>query len=167
MICEKQTVFYPSHSTTLGVPEGQVKYVFENKRVVVRDGVEQTFSLPEVGVELECSPEKATICRNTYVLGDGYRKGQRFDFEGPVEKVYSNGIVVVRSSAFWKFPIDVHSVTERVASTDQDIHNNGAVIMNRGGGLELKRDPTANVTRELEPGDAPIADDAAKARRAD
>lgn len=170
-ICEGNSVFYPAHGTTLGIPEAKVKHVFENKRVVLTDGVDQPFSLNEIGVEVKCSPQKPSVCENTYVLGDGLRGGNRYTFEGPVEKVFSNGIVVVKSSAFWKFPIDVKAVNERVAATDSDIQNSGAVIMNRSGGAELKRDPASSVkvpvTRMLEPYNVEIADEVEKSQRGD
>lgn len=176
MICEGQMVFYPTRSTTLGIPEAKVKVVFDNGRTIINDGFDQPISLKEIGVEMECSPQKQSICRNAYVIGDGYSKGRHLEIEGPIEKIYSNGIVVVRASSFWKYPIDVKAVTERVAATDNDIKNyqgvnNGAVIMSSSAAASVKRDPAtavkATVTREVEPNDPGIADSVENSRRAD
>jgi hypothetical protein len=147
-ICVGDEVYYPNQAVTIGIPEGKVEGVFENGRVVIRDGLVRPYDITQVGKRVKCSPQKETVCVDDYVLGNGYRLNTPFTFEGPVERVYSHGIVVVRSSAFWRFPIDVSAVVERVATTENDV--TGSVISSRSVADKLP----ARVTPEVEPRDA-------------
>jgi len=144
-ICVGDEVFYPNQAVTIGIPEGRLEHIFDNGKVVVRDGILRVYDAREVGKRVNCSPQKETICLNDYVLGNGYRGSTPFTFEGPVERAYSNGIVVVRSSAFWRFPIDVSAVVERIATTENEV--SGAVISSR----EVREKVPAKITPELEP----------------
>lgn len=147
-ICVGEKVYYPYQAVTIGIPEGKVEGVFENGRVAVRDGLLRTYDAGQVGKRVKCSPQKENICVDKYVLGNGYRQNTPFTFEGPVERVYSHGVVVVRSSAFWRFPIDVSAVVERIATTENEV--TGAVISSR----EVADKVPARVTPEVEPRDA-------------
>lgn len=145
--CVGDEVFYPNQAVTIGIPEGKVEGVFDNGRVVIRDGLVRAFDITQVGKRVKCSPQKETICVDDYVLGNGYRLNTPFSFEGPVERVYCHGIVVVRSSAFWRFPIDVSAVVERVATTENDV--SGGVISSR----DVADKVPARITPEVEPRD--------------
>lgn len=144
-LCVGDQVFYPNQAITLGIPEGKLEHIFENGVVFVRDGGLRVYHAKEVGKSVNCSPKKETICVNDYVLGNGYRGTSSYTFEGPVERAYSNGIVVVRSSAFWRFPVDVSSVVERIATTENEV--DGSVISSR----EVREKVPAKITPELEP----------------
>jgi hypothetical protein len=147
-LCVGDEVYYPMQAVTIGIPEGKLEGVFENGRVVVRDGLARVFDAGQVGKRVKCSPQKESICVDDYVLGNGYRQNTPFAFEGPVERVYSHGVVVVRSSAFWRFPIDVSAVVKRVATTENEVP--GGVISSR----EVAEKVPARITPEVEPRDA-------------
>lgn len=98
-ICRGQKVIYPQASVSLRIPEGEITEIFENNRCVLRDGDDMHFNLEELGVAKECSPQKPSICTGVSVLGEDYHGGEKFTFEGKVEKTYSNGLVLVRSGS--------------------------------------------------------------------
>ncbi len=126
-ICKGDKVFYPSVSTSLHIPEAPVKHVFENGAVVVQDGAAIfVLDLQQVGKATQCSPQKESLCKGDYVLAEGYRNNERFDFEGVVEETYTHGIGLVRSQGLWLFPIDVDALKERTET--ESAENNPDVI---------------------------------------
>lgn len=120
-ICENDKVYYPSGEVTMGIPSGSVEHVFANGKVLLRDGLHRIANLKDIGKETSCSPQKETICEGDYVMANGLRQNRQFSFEGPVEKVYTNGIVIVRSDHLWRYPIHVNNVVKRVATTNAEM----------------------------------------------
>jgi hypothetical protein len=155
-ICKTDEVFFPARSTSLELPEGPVKYVFANGAVVIRQGADFVFSLKDVGKSISCTPQRKAICVNDYVFADGYRQDRNFQFEGPVERAYTNGVVVVRSDRLWRFPIDVSAVKKRLAS--EDGVNMPAVITTRDTRVKEDIFYRSKTTEVIEPYDADEAD---------
>jgi hypothetical protein len=113
-ICKGDEVYYPARSTSLKTPEAPVAHVFENGTVVVKDGADFVMDLKQVGKSVNCSPQKENVCVGDVVHAEGYKNDQPITFEGPVEKIYSHGVVLVRTDGLWRFPIDVTAVTKRI-----------------------------------------------------
>jgi hypothetical protein len=125
----------------------------------VRDGADFVLDADQVGKTVACSPQKESICVGDYVYAEGFKLDRKFNFEGPVKKAYTHGVVVVEADHFWKYPIDVSAVKKRTMSDDGE--NNPAVITNQ---VSRKRDLPMNVTPELEPNDIGTADSVQTAR---
>lgn len=151
-----EKVYYPSPTIAFEIPEGKIDTIFENGKVVIDDGILQVKELKQLGKESKCSPQDESICVDDYVLADSYKYGNGFSFEGTVSKIYSNGVVIVKSGN-WLHPISVNSVSKRIAATADDADNSGAVISTRAvkdsSGVPLKISP------ELEPRDATLFKD--------
>ncbi len=160
-ICVGQKVIYPAHSASLEIPQATVQKIFANGSVVVRDGLDFVFDLQQLGKEVECSPQKPSICREDHVVADGYRGGEKFSFEGPIMAAFTNGLVVVNSGVL-RFPIDVSATRERVNAAEGAITHPG-IITSRGDANKLKL-PNVGVTTEIEPYNPQAADKAQGAR---
>jgi hypothetical protein len=158
-ICRGDVVFYPVRSSSLEIPKAKVTYVFANGSVVVQDGAEFVFNLPQVGKLAKCSPQRESICVGDYVYAESFRKDEKFTFEGDVEEAYTNGVVLVKVNGRWRYPIDVTAVKERIA-TDNPIFNSGAVITTRTS----RSKEAVPVSPELEPNDPNQSDRANDAR---
>lgn len=159
-ICKGDMIFYPVRTSSMEIPEAKAAFIFKNGSVVVRDGGEFVFELKQVGKARACSPQRESICVGDYVYAESFREDQKFPFEGPVEKIYTHGVVIVRVNDRWRYPIDVAAVKERIA-TDNPLLLDPAVITTRGSrGKELPY----NVMPELEPLDPNKADNARDVR---
>jgi hypothetical protein len=159
MVCKGDQVFYPARTSSMELPEGPVAYAFEHGVVVVRDGADFVLDASQVGKSVACSPQKESICVGDYVYAEGFKLDRKFNFEGPVKKAYTHGVVVVESDHFWKYPIDVAAVKKRVMSEDGE--NNPAVITTRGS---RGKDLPYNVTPEIEPSEPTEGDSVRNAR---
>lgn len=151
-ICKGDSVFYPVRTSSLLLPEGPVAKVFKNGTVVVKDGADFYLDLDQVGKSVNCSPQKESICTGDYVLADAYKDTEKFSFEGPVEKVYTNGIAIVKVDNNWRYPIQATALVKRVASLDGA--SNPAVITSREG-FTKKAQPIQSPisrTQEIVPG---------------
>jgi hypothetical protein len=159
-ICKGDTVFYPVRISSLNLPEAEVSHIFENGAVVIRDGGVFVFELKQVGKPSRCSPQKESTCMGDYVYASGFRDNRSFEFEGPVEKAYTNGVVIVRVNGLWRYPIDVHATKRRIASTAPD-ELSPAVITTHG---TRGKDLPYPITPEIEPLDPVRADKVLDAR---
>lgn len=154
-ICRGDQVYYPTRSSSLSLPEGEVKYVFKNDSLVVRDGADFVLDLPQVGKSVKCCVQRPDVCVGDYVHAEGYRLDKKFNFEGKIEKCYSQGVVLVGSDLLWKFPIDVNAVKKRIAGVEDE---DPAVIQTRQSGRKL---PV--YSPEIEPADTDKANKALEA----
>ncbi len=157
-ICPGDSVYHPLPTTSLGVPEGKVNRIFENCTVIVRDGLEYIYDASQLGKGVKCSPQKESVCVGKVVYSEGFRNGQRFDFEGPVTQVYTNGVVLVRTGV-WLLPIDASSVkvrTESLAEIPEQPET--AVITGRDGQGRIPV-PTYPELEPANPGAAEKVDD--------
>lgn len=145
-ICKNDFVFYPARTSSMELPEAPVRYAFAHGVVVVRDGANFVLDADQVGKSVACSPQKESVCVGDYVYAEGFRVDRHFNFEGPVRKAYTHGVVVVEADKLWKFPIDVSAVKKRIAS--QDGIDDPAVISTRNS---RGKDLPFNVTPEIEP----------------
>lgn len=113
-ICKGDTVWHPLPTTSLGMPRGKVLRLFENCATVVRDGLDYIYEVSQVGKAVDCAPQKANVCVGKTVYVEGYRGGKRYEFEGPVTQVYTNGTAVMETG-LWALPFDAASA---VVQTD-------------------------------------------------
>ncbi len=104
-LCPGDLVWHPLPTMSFGVPEGKVTRIFENCSTVVRDGLEYIYEARQLGKAVDCAPQKSNVCVGKVVYVEGYRNGQRYQFEGPVTNVFSNGSVLVKTG-LWLLPID-------------------------------------------------------------
>jgi hypothetical protein len=96
-ICKGDHVLYPFPTASLMVPEAEVVEIFESDHALLLDGDEFVTELSKLGKSVDCSPQKPSICVKDPVVAEGYRAGEKYSFEGMVEKAYTNGVVLVRS----------------------------------------------------------------------
>ena len=148
-ICNGDKVYYPLHAASVAVPEAKVEHLFSNGKVEVLAGLHHVFNMDEIGKETACSPQKITICKGDYVVANGYKESRPFTFEGTVDKAYSNGIVLVASSYFWRLPVNVSGVIKRTETNDSQ--TTGAIIVNNNVGKALGGTP---YTPEVDSGKA-------------
>ncbi|MCO5143314.1 MAG: hypothetical protein M9962_09520 [Oligoflexia bacterium] len=149
-ICKnEENVHYPLPTVSLGYPKGKVVRAFKNGAVVIRDGGDFVFDAEQIGIAVKCSPEREDICEGDYVMAEGFRGAEKFTFKGPIEKVFSNGMVYVKSDVFSILPINVSSVSKRLATLDE---NNDPSIL-----TEINTDAKMpfRVNPEIEPYRAP------------
>lgn len=133
-ICKGDKVYHPLPSTSIGVPLGKVRRVFENCTLLVRDGLDFIYSSSQVGKAVDCSPQKESVCVGKIVYVEGFRNGRRYEFEGPVAQVFTNGTVLVRTG-LWLMPVDAVAVkvqTESLYSIPTE-ETTGAMISSRDG----------------------------------
>ena len=150
-ICKEDKVYHPVPSTSIGVPLGRVRRLFENCTTLVRDGLDFIYDVKQVGKPVDCSPQKESVCVGKIVFAEGYRNGKRYAFEGPVDQVFTNGTVLVRSG-LWFMPVDATTVkvqTDTLYSLPEEA-TNGAVITSRDG----QRKIFVPTREEIEPYDA-------------
>jgi hypothetical protein len=138
-ICAGDKVYYPLHAASVAVPEATVDHIFSNGKVQVLAGLHHVFDIEEIGKETKCSPQKPSVCEGDYVVANGYRDARPFTFEGAVEKAYSNGIVMVASSYFWRFPVNVSGVVKRTETNDAQ--TTGSIIVSNAVGKSLGGTP--------------------------
>lgn len=131
------TVFYPSRSVSFELPEAKVVRIFRNNSVLVENGVQFLLDLKQLGKRTECSPVKENICVGKFVEADGYRLNEAFNFEGTVEQVYTNGVVIIRSGLS-RFPIDARAVKERLSALDESDHNPAVITSQDSRGKEAR-----------------------------
>ncbi len=125
-ICKNERVFFPLPSASLDIPEAKVIHVFTNGTVVVRDGgMDYLLDAKQIGKQVQCSPQKESLCVEDYVFAEGYKDNRRFSFEGPVDRIYSHGVALVRSMGL-RFPIDVMALKKRIAGGEDN--RNPAII---------------------------------------
>lgn len=158
-ICKGETVFYPQRTSSMELPEAPVAMLFEHGAAVVKDGAEFVFNVKQLGKPVDCSPQKMSVCKGDYVFAEGFKIDRKFSFEGPVLKTYTNGVVIVESDKFWKYPIDVQATRKRVESIDGNL--DPSVITSRGS---RGKDLPYRVMPEIVPADPEIADQATTAR---
>jgi hypothetical protein len=127
---------------------------FENCTAVVRDGLEYIYDVSQLGKETECSPQKESVCTGKIVYAEGYRNGQRYDFEGPVSKVYTNGIVLLQTG-LWMLPIDATALKVQTESILTDLQQLEASVV---AGGEERRSLPVKTMRELEPANPETAE---------
>jgi hypothetical protein len=154
-ICKDEQVYHPVPSSSIGVPLGKVRRIFENCAMVVRDGLDFVYDAEQLGKSVDCSPQKETVCVGKIVYVEGYRNGRRYEFEGPVEQVFTNGVALVRTG-LWSMPADAVSLkvqTDSLYSLPPEKHT-GAVITSRDGQRKI---PVLTYP-EIEPYDANEAD---------
>ena len=128
-ICKGDTVLYPLPSATIGIPEVKVLEIFENNLVLLRDGEEFVVAIEELGKAVGCSPQKTNICEKANVVAEGYRNGEKYTFDGVVEKTYTHGLVLIRSG---------HSLMQVNASSVRT-----QVVGGEGSGRSLASVPAA------------------------
>jgi len=159
-VCKGDRVFYPVRTASLDVPEAPITHIFANGSILIRDGGEFIFDLKQVGKPLDCSPQREGICTGDYVFAEGFREDRKFNFEGPIEKAYTHGIVLVKVNGLWRYPIDVKAVKKRIASENpNDLGPN--VISTRGS---RAKDLPFTVIPEVEPLDPNLSDSVLDAR---
>lgn len=150
-ICRDEKVYHPVPSTSIGVPLGRVRRLFENCTALVRDGLDFVYETQQIGKPVDCSPQKESVCVGKIVFAEGYRNGRRFSFEGPVDQVFTNGTILVRTG-LWLMPVDATTVkvqTDTLYSLPEEA-TNGAVITSRDG----QRKIFVPTREEIEPFDA-------------
>ncbi len=150
-ICRDDKVYHPVPSSSIGVPLGRVRRLFENCTALVRDGLDFVYDIRQVGKPVDCSPQKETVCVGKIVFAEGYRNGRRYSFEGPVDQVFTNGTILVRNG-LWFMPVDATTVrvqTESLYSLPEEA-TSGAVITSRDGQRKL----FVPTREEIEPFDA-------------
>lgn len=150
-ICPNEKVYHPLPTTSIGTPLGTVRRMFENCSLVVRDGLDFIYDVRQVGKPVDCSPQKESVCVGKTVFVEAYRNGKRFAFEGPVDQVFTNGVVIIRSG-LWQMPVDATTVrvqTETLYSLP-DEKRDGAVVTSRDG----QRKIFVPTREEIEPFDA-------------
>jgi hypothetical protein len=130
-ICQGDRVTYPSRASSMEIPDGEVLRIFANGSVLVKDGVNFIVPLRQVGKRTECSPQKPSLCVGDYVVAEAYRLDRRFDLEGPVRAIGSDGTAYVESDGVFLFPVHVNGLRERIASLDGEV--SPAVIQSRSG----------------------------------
>jgi archaellum component FlaF (FlaF/FlaG flagellin family) len=150
-MCKGDKVWHPLPSTSIGVPEGKITRIFENCSAVVRDGLDYIYQMKQLGKSVDCSPQKESVCVGKIVYVEGYRNGKRYQLEGPVQQVFTNGTVLVKTG-LWLLPLDA---TTAVVQTDSlhsaaDRRPASAVITHRDGQQTI---PVPTYP-ELEPYDA-------------
>lgn len=151
-VCKGDKVYHPLPSSSIAIPEGKVQRLFENCSVVVRDGLDFVYDARQLGKPVQCSPQKPSVCVDKTVFAEGYKQGNRFSFEAPVAKVYTNGTALLRTDLFL-MPIDVTALSVQTESTLKG---------RRPASVVVGRDSPANIptytTREVEPADATLWD---------
>ncbi|MGZ3695713.1 MAG: hypothetical protein ACXWQO_16560 [Bdellovibrionota bacterium] len=157
-ICKGDRVLYPLGSASLMIPEAEVLAAFKNNRALLRDGTDFQIDLEKVGKEVDCSPQKPTICKDAHVMAEGYNDGSRHVLEGTIEKAYTHGPVLVRISPTTLIPIDASAVKKRIAA--EAVIDDPAVLSNHG----FHGKPSYTTLPELEPLDPNIADHVKEAR---
>lgn len=159
-ICKDDEVFHPIRSTSLQLPEGKVMKIFQNGTVVVRDGADFYLTLDQVGKPVTCSPQKESICEGDYVIADAYKDVEKFTLEGPVERIYTNGVAVVKMDNYWRFPIQSTALMKRISSLKGE--ESPGVISSREFTIKKdQRDPFGAVTPEILPvEEVPVSRDA-------
>lgn len=153
-ICRNDRVYHPVPSTSLGVPVGKVRRLFENCAAVVRDGLDFIYDAKQLGKAVDCSPQKEAVCVGKVVYVEAYRNGKRYEFEGPVDQVFTNGTILVRTG-LWLLPVDATTVkvqTDTLHSLPVE-GDSGSVITSRDG----QRKIFVPVQKEVEPFDANIS----------
>lgn len=147
-ICKGEKVYHPLASVSLGTPEGKVEKIFENCSMVVRDGLDYVYRSSQLAKAVDCSPQKDSVCVGKIVYVEGYKDGKRYEFEGPVELVLTNGLVLVKNG-LWLMP------TEAAAATVQTESLFGVTEQNKAGMVVTSRDGQRKLfvptQQELEP----------------
>jgi hypothetical protein len=150
-ICKGDMVWHPLPTTSIGVPNGKVIRVFENCSTVVRDGLDYVYQMRQLGKSVDCAPQKNTVCVGKTVWVEGWRNGQRYQFEGPVAQVFTNGTILVKTG-LWLLPSDAATAVVQT-DTIRQLSNRSpasAVIGSRDG----QRSIPVPVYPEIEPYDA-------------
>lgn len=150
-ICKEDKVYHPVPSSSIDVPLGRVRRLFENCTAMVRDGLDFIYETRQIGKPVDCSPQKESVCVGKVVFVEAYRDGRRFSFEGPVEQVFTNGTIIVRAG-LWRMPVEASTVkvqTDTLYSLPEEA-SNGAVITSRDG----QRKIFSPTREEIEPYDA-------------
>jgi hypothetical protein len=151
-ICTEDKVYHPVPSSSIDIPQGRVRRLFENCTALVRDGLDFIYDTRQIGKAVDCSPQKETVCVGKVVLVEAYRNGKRFSFEGPVEQVFTNGTIIVRSG-LWRMPVEAVTAkvqTDTLYSVPAGEDLPGAVITSRDG----QRKIFSPTQPEIEPYDA-------------
>jgi hypothetical protein len=150
-ICKGDTVWHPVPSTSIGVPQGKVLRVFENCTAVVRDGLDYVYAMRQLGKSVDCAPQKNSVCVGKIVWVEGWRDGKRYQFEGPVEQVFTNGTVLVKAG-LWLLPTDASTAVVQTDTLNQKSNRSpaSAVVGSRDG----QRAIPVPVYPEIEPFDA-------------
>ncbi len=150
-LCKNDKVYHPVPSTSIGIPLGNVRRVFENCTMLVRDGLDFIYDSTQVGKAVDCSPQKESVCVGKIVYVEAFRNGRRYEFEGPVAQVFTNGTVLVRTG-LWLMPVDAVTVkvqTDSLYSIPTE-ETTGAIISSRDG----QRKIFVPTYPEIEPYDA-------------
>ena len=149
--CKNDTVWHPLPTASIGVPQGKIIRIFENCSAVVRDGLDYVYQMRQLGKSVDCAPQKDTVCVGKVVYVEGYRNGKRYQLEGPVTQVFSNGTILVKTG-LWLLPTDARTAIVQTDALKQPSNRSpaSAVLINRDG----QRSIPVPVYPEIEPYDA-------------
>ncbi|MGZ3703072.1 MAG: hypothetical protein ACXWSD_14915, partial [Bdellovibrionota bacterium] len=148
-ICKGDLVWHPLPTTSIGVPQGKVLRIFENCSTVVRDGLDYVYQMRQIGKSVDCSPQKESVCVGKVVYVEGYRDGKRYQFEGPVSQVFTNGTILVKTG-LWLLPTDAATAIVQTDALNKASNRSPASIGPRDGQREIP----VPVYPEIEPYDA-------------
>ena len=155
-ICKGDKVWHPVPTTSIGVPNGTVARIFENCSTVVRDGLEYVYQINQIGKSVDCASQKPSVCVGKIVYVVGYRAGKRYEFEGPVSQVFTNGTILVKTG-LWLLPTDATAAIVQTDTIRQPSGTNrspasviAAPVVGRQGGGTIP----VQVYPEIEPYDA-------------
>lgn len=154
-ICKGDMVWHPLPSTSIGVPNGKVLHIFENCSTVVRDGLDYVYQMRQVGKSVDCAPQKSSVCVGKVVYVEGWRDGKRYQFEGPVSQVFTNGTILVKTG-LWLLPTDAATAVVQTDTLRQVSNRSPASVI---VGRDNNRSIPVPVYPEIEPYDAHDAQD--------
>ena len=149
-ICKGDLVWHPLPTTSIGVPQGKVMRIFENCSTVVRDGLDYVYQMRQVGKSVDCSPQKETVCVGKVVYVEGYREGKRYQLEGPVTQVFTNGTILVKTG-LWLLPTDASTAIVQTDTLHSPSNRSPASVI---GSRDGQRSIPVPVYPEIEPFDA-------------
>jgi len=149
-ICKGDQVWHPLPTHSLGVPMGKVLRVFENCSAVVRDGLDYVYQMRQIGKAVDCSPQKENVCVGKVVYVEGYRDGKRYQFEGPVSSVFTNGTILVKTG-LWLMPSDARTAVVQTDTLHPASNRSPASVI---GSRDGQRSIPVPVYPEIEPYDA-------------
>lgn len=149
-ICKGDQVWHPLPTMSIGVPQGKVTRLFENCSAVVRDGLDYVYQARQLGKSVDCAPQKNTVCVGKVVYVEGYRNGKRYQLEGPVTHVFTNGTILVKTD-LWLLPTEASMAVVQTDSLHSPSNRHPASVI---GPRDGQRSMPVPVYPELEPYDA-------------